>query len=129
VDRAAGEAQAPGDPSDAQVAHGIGGKVVEGGLAAQTERAMLTLGLVLDRAGVAEDDLVKLTVYVVDWHPSMYEEFGAGMHAARRERPGRPVPVTVIGVKSLFEPDMLVEVEGVAVAAAPEVGRRSAPRR
>ena len=92
------------------------GKVVAGGLAAQTERALLNVGQVLEEAGAGETDLVKVTVYVVDWDQAMFPELGQGILAARQARPAPPVPVTVIGVKSLFEPEMLVEIEGVAVA-------------
>ena len=91
------------------------GQIVPGGLAAQTERAMLNLGLALDAAGAQEADLAKLTVYVVDWTPAKFPELGAGLLAARDARPWPDVPTTVIGVQALFEPSMLVEIEGVAV--------------
>jgi enamine deaminase RidA (YjgF/YER057c/UK114 family) len=101
-----------------QVGTDESGDVVTGGLAAQAERAMLNVGLALEEAGATEADLVKLTAYVVHWDPSMYPDFGAGMLAAREKRPGPPVPATVIGVHSLFEPEMLIEIEGVAVVDA-----------
>ena len=94
------------------------GQVVEGGLAAQTERALLNVGRSLEAAGASEQDLVKLTVYVVGWDPSMFEALGTGLLAARAARPSPEVPVTVIGVQALFAPDMLVEIEGVAVAGS-----------
>jgi hypothetical protein len=31
--------------------------------------------------------------------------------------PGPPVPVTLIGVQSLFTPEMLVEIEAMAISA------------
>jgi hypothetical protein len=37
--------------------------------------------------------------------------------AARRDHPFPDAAVTLIGVQSLFTPDMLIEVETVAVAA------------
>jgi hypothetical protein len=58
---------------------------------------------------------VKLTVYVVDWDPSKFPELGQGLMSARATRPFESVPTTVIGVQSLFEPAMLIEIEGVAV--------------
>jgi hypothetical protein len=45
----------------------------------------------------------------------MFEQLVAGLGAAQAQRPGPEVPVTLIGVHSLFRPDMLVEIEGVAV--------------
>ena len=92
------------------------GAVVPGGLGAQAERAMLNVGLALDTAGVAESDLAKLTVYVVDWEPSKFGDLGRGLLAVREARPFPSVPVTLIGVSALFEPEMLVEIEAVAVA-------------
>ena len=92
-------------------------QLVPGGLAAQAERAMLNVGLALEAAGATEDDLVKLTVHVVDWEPAKLEELGAGLMAAAAQRPRPPVPVTLLGAATLFEPGMLVEIEAVAVAA------------
>ena len=96
-----------------QVGSDANGKVVEGGLAAQAERALLNVGLLLD---AAQAELVKLTIYVVDYSPEPFPELGAGLMAARAQREFPPVPVTLLGVQSLFEPEQLVEIEGVAVA-------------
>jgi enamine deaminase RidA (YjgF/YER057c/UK114 family) len=98
-----------------QVGQDENGDIVPGGLAAQTERALLNLGRALEAAGAGENDLVKVTMYVVGWEPSMFEQLVAGLGAAQAQRPGPEVPVTLIGVQSLFQPDMLVEIEGVAV--------------
>jgi enamine deaminase RidA (YjgF/YER057c/UK114 family) len=99
-----------------QVGQDENGDIVEGGLAAQAERALLNLSNALEAAGATESNLVKVTVYVVGWEPSMFEQLAAGLGAAQAARPGPEVPVTLIGVHSLFQPDMLVEIEGVAVA-------------
>jgi enamine deaminase RidA (YjgF/YER057c/UK114 family) len=98
-----------------QVGQDENGDVVEGGLAAQAERALLNLGRALEAAGASENDLVKITIYVVGWEPSMLEELVSGLGAAQAQRPGPEVPVTLIGVHSLFQPDMLIEIEGVAI--------------
>ena len=96
------------------------GRVVTGGLAAQAERALLNVGLALDAAGAAAEDLAKLTVYVVDWEPAKFEQLGAGLLAARAARGWQSnPPVTLLGVQSLFEPTMLVEIEAVAVSSTP----------
>jgi enamine deaminase RidA (YjgF/YER057c/UK114 family) len=99
-----------------QVGQDENGDMVPGGLAAQAERALLNLGAALEAAGVGESDLVKVTVYVAGWEPSKFEELVSGLGAAQAQRPGPEVPVTLIGVQSLFRPDMLVEIEGVAIA-------------
>jgi enamine deaminase RidA (YjgF/YER057c/UK114 family) len=99
-----------------QVGQDENGDIVPGGLAAQAERALLNLGQALEAAGASEADLAKVTIYVVGWEPSMFEELVKGLGAAQAARPGPVVPVTLIGVHSLFQPDMLVEIEGVAVS-------------
>jgi enamine deaminase RidA (YjgF/YER057c/UK114 family) len=99
-----------------QVGQDENGDIVPGGLAAQAERALLNLGRALEAAGASESDLVKVTIYVVRWEPSMFEQLAAGLGAAQAARPGPQVPVTLVGVHSLFQPDMLVEIEGVAVS-------------
>jgi enamine deaminase RidA (YjgF/YER057c/UK114 family) len=89
------------------------------GLEAQAERALLNVGRALEAAGASEQDLVKVTIYVVGWEPSMYPALIGGLMAAGAQRPSPEVPVTLLGVASLFEPGMLVEVEAVAVIAEP----------
>ena len=59
-----------------------------------------------------EAELVKLTIYVVDYRPEKFQELGAGLMAARAQREFPQVPVTLLGVQSLFEPEQLVEIEG-----------------
>jgi enamine deaminase RidA (YjgF/YER057c/UK114 family) len=93
------------------------GRLVSGGLAAQAERALLNVGLALDAAGAAETDLVKLTIYVVGFEQSKFPELGAGLGAAREARGFPAVPASLIGVQALFEPEMLVEIEAVAVSS------------
>lgn len=68
------------------------------------ERALLNVALVLEAAGASFDDLVKMTAYVVDWDPSMYDELVRGGTAARAKRPYPDVALTLIGVASLFTP-------------------------
>ena len=85
------------------------------GLAAQTERAALNFAAALEAAGAAPDDLVKITILVVDWNESMTAELFEGIIAAAAVRPLPAVPTTMHGVQALFEDAMLVEIEGVAV--------------
>jgi len=92
------------------------GQVVPGGLAAQAERALLNVALALDAAGAMPADLAKLTIYVAGWSPDQFPELGAGLAATQQARRLPAVPVTLIGVASLFQPDHLVEIEAVAIA-------------
>lgn len=93
-----------------------GHPVGPGDLAAQTEQALLNVGTALAGAGAGFDDVAKLTIYVVDWEPSKLAAFGEGVGRAAA-RLGRDLtkPVTLLGVAALGEPDLLVEVEAVAV--------------
>jgi enamine deaminase RidA (YjgF/YER057c/UK114 family) len=86
------------------------------GLAAQAEQAARNVAAALAAAEASPDDLVKLTIYLVDWDPSKFEALGAGLMAAQADGPWPAVPATAVGVESLFEPAMLVEIEAVAVA-------------
>ncbi|WP_328360230.1 RidA family protein [Mycobacterium sp. NBC_00419] len=94
-----------------------GTKVGEGNLAAQVEQCYRNIGTALAAAGATFDDVVKLTVYLVDWTPDKMEPFMQG--AARAfEAMGIPAatpPLTGIGVDALAEPDLLVEIEATAV--------------
>ncbi len=62
------------------------------------------------------EHVAKLTVYVVDWRPDKMGELITGAVRAAEDL-GLDIvrPITLIGVAALGEPDMLVEVEAVAV--------------
>lgn len=92
------------------------GAVVPGGLAAQTERALLNVALAVETAGVSVQDLTSLRLYVVDWDMSKLDELMRGGQAAAERTSIPEVASTLIGVASLFTPEMLVEIEAVAVA-------------
>ena len=88
-------------------------QLVEGGLAAQAERALRNVVAAVQAAGATATDLVKLTIYVTDWTPDQLDELGAGLAAVE----GVPrVPASLIGVSILFEPGYRIEIEAVAVA-------------
>lgn len=93
--------------------------VVAEGLAAQTEQAMVNVAKALEAAGARVEDVVKSTIYVVGWEPSMFEAFLVGAMAARERHPFPDAALTLIGVASLFEPSHLVEIEAVAVVDDP----------
>ena len=91
------------------------GAIVEGGLAAQMERAARNVELALQAVGATVDDLVSMRIYVVGWDASMVGELVQGAMAARGDGPPIDTAYTLIGVHSLFTPDILVELEAVAV--------------
>jgi enamine deaminase RidA (YjgF/YER057c/UK114 family) len=93
-----------------------GSPVGAGDLAAQVEQAMRNLHTAVTAAGGTFADIAKLTVYVVGWSPEKMAALGEGVGRAAAELPIDPVrPITLIGVAALGEPDMLVEIEAVAV--------------
>ena len=94
------------------------GSLVEGGLSAQVEQALVNVGLAVEAAGGSVSDVLRLRFYVVGWDPSKLEQFMAGGGAAMATMPDLArSAVTVIGVQALFTPEMLVEVEAEAMVA------------
>ncbi len=100
-----------------QVARTASGEPVgPGDLAAQTEQAYLNVAAALDAVGGTFDDVAKVTLYVVDWGPDKMAALGEGVfRAAERLGVGVRKPITLLSVTALGEPDLLVEVEAVAV--------------
>jgi len=89
------------------------GQVVSpGDLGAQSKRALENLRLCLEAAGADIADLVKLTIFIAgdrDIRPG----FEAWMNFAGQ--PTNPPAISVIKVLALGRPDVLVEIEGLAV--------------
>lgn len=101
-----------------QVAVDASGAIVGAGdLAAQAEQCYLNVATALAAAGASFADVVKLTVYFVDWTPDKIGEFVEGVTRASAKL-GITVPLppfTGIGVAALAGPDLLIEVEATAV--------------
>jgi enamine deaminase RidA (YjgF/YER057c/UK114 family) len=84
--------------------------------AAQVEQSLLNVATAVTAAGGSFDDVAKLTVYVVDWNAEKYPLLGEGVARAAAKLGIDPVkPITLIGVVSLGEPDLMVEIEATAV--------------
>jgi enamine deaminase RidA (YjgF/YER057c/UK114 family) len=100
-----------------QVARDAAGEPVgPGDLAAQTEQAFLNVDTAVTAAGGSFADIAKLTVYVVDWTPDKMGALLEGATRAAGRRGFDPTrPITLLGVGALGEPDLLIEVEAVAV--------------
>ena len=97
-----------------QVAVDASGAVVGAGdLGAQTEQVMRNLGLALAAGGAGFADVVKLTIYVVDYQPELRAVIGK---ARTPFFAGNTPPAsTLVGVSALASPDWLIEIEAVAV--------------
>lgn len=93
-----------------------GAPVAPGDLAGQTDKAFRNVATALAGVGGSFDDVAKLTVYVIDWSPEKMADIGEGVGRAAAVLGADPVkPVTLVGVAALAEPDLLIEVEAVAV--------------
>jgi len=85
-----------------------------GDLVAQFRQALANLKMVLDEAGGQMTDVVKLTLFVTD--KAAYRAQLKPIGAAYREVFGRYFPaMTLVEVKSLYDDEALIEIEGMAV--------------
>lgn len=101
-----------------QVAQDVDGNVVGAGdLTAQVEQCYLDVATALAGAGGTFDDVVKLTVYLVDWTSDKMTSFVDGVsRACARLGIATPMPpLTGIGVAALATPGLLVVIDVTAV--------------
>jgi enamine deaminase RidA (YjgF/YER057c/UK114 family) len=96
------------------VADDANGNIIgKGDLKAQVKQAFENLKIVLAAAGAEFKDVVKMTYYVVNYKPEqipMIREVRANYLPAEN-----PPASTLVGVESLFNADVLIEIEAVAV--------------
>lgn len=94
-----------------QVSMDAEGNVVgEGDVAAQTEKVLENVAVVLEEAGGGLEDVVKVTVFITDM--GMYD----GIHEVRRRYFSEPYSASsMVEVSALIDPRLLVEIEAVAV--------------
>ena len=100
-----------------QVAWRADGTVVgTGDLAAQVEQCYRNVATALAEVGGSFHDVAKLTLYVVDFTPDKMAALEEGLGRVVATLGPLPAPpITGIGVVSLASPDLLVEVEAIAV--------------
>jgi enamine deaminase RidA (YjgF/YER057c/UK114 family) len=93
------------------------GEVASNDLAGQTHRALQNVVIGVRSAGGEARDIGRLTVFVVGWSPEMAPDLMRGFALAQQtEGLARPLPpMTMIGVHGLWRPDLLVEIEAIAV--------------
>ena len=93
-----------------------GNTVGVGDLAAQIEQCYVNVATALAEVGASFDDVAKLTLYIVDFTPDKMPLLGEGLARAAEKLGGTPVPpLTGLGVSALAAPDLLVELEAIAV--------------
>ena len=95
-----------------QVARGVDGQLVgRGDIRAQTRKVLENTRSVLSEAGATMDDVVKVTVFVTN----LAEHFSA-IHEVRAEFFSSDYPAsTLVEISRLVDPDMLIEIEAIAV--------------
>ena len=99
-----------------QIGLGRDGKLVGGGVVAQFEQALANLLIALAAAGGHPGDLVSLTIYIVDLED--YQAHAKEIGAVWRRLAGAEYPATAgVGVARLWEPDALVEIQGIAAVS------------
>jgi enamine deaminase RidA (YjgF/YER057c/UK114 family) len=97
-----------------QVAMDAEGRVTEGGVAAQWERALENVLAVVREAGGGPDSIGRLTIFVTDL--AAYREALGPLGQVWRRLMGRHYPaMAVVEVKGLVEPGAVVEIEATAV--------------
>ncbi len=86
------------------------GEIVPGDVAAQTERAMANIAMLLEEAGSALEDIVKVVVYLTDirYREPVYQVMGRWLKGVF------PVSTGVV-VTALARPEWLVEIDATAV--------------
>ncbi|WP_028603108.1 RidA family protein [Ottowia thiooxydans] len=97
-----------------QVAYDNAGSVVgEGDLAAQTRQVYFNIQQALQAQGASTDDIVKTVLFVRD----LDTEKARVIREVRASflRPDGPPASTMVGVSSLARPELLLEVEAIAV--------------
>ncbi len=93
------------------------GAIVAGGLVPQFEQALTNLLTALRAAAGQPGDLASLTIYAVDL--AAYREQAREIGQAWRQLCGREYPaMAAVGVSRLWDPDALIEIQGIAVVGA-----------
>jgi enamine deaminase RidA (YjgF/YER057c/UK114 family) len=99
-----------------QLGTGRDGRVVDGGIVAQFEQALANVLTALAAAGGQPQDLVSLTIYLIDVED--YQARGREIGAVWRRLAGTGYPAMAgVGVTRLWDPMALVEIQGIAAVS------------
>lgn len=96
-----------------QTAMDAGGRIVAGGIVEQFVQAFSNVLTTLAAAGGEPSDLVDVTIYLTDVDD--YQRNGREIGRRWRELAGTEYPAMAgIGVTRLWQPEALIEIQGVA---------------
>jgi enamine deaminase RidA (YjgF/YER057c/UK114 family) len=102
-----------------QTAMDAEGRIVPGGIVEQFVQAFSNVLTTLEAAGGRPSDLVDATIYLVDVDD--YQRNGREIGRLWREMAGTEYPAMAgIGVTRLWQPEALIEIQGVAHLASEE---------
>jgi enamine deaminase RidA (YjgF/YER057c/UK114 family) len=97
-----------------QTAMGQDGKIVAGGIVEQFRQAFGNVLATLAEVGGEPSDLVTVTIYLTDIPD--YQAHGREIGRAWRDMAGTRYPAMAgIGVTALWQPEALIEIQGIAV--------------
>lgn len=100
-----------------QTAMDATGRIVAGGIVAQFRQALANVLTALRAAGGEPSDLLSVTIYLTDI--PAYQAEGREIGRVWRELAGTDYPAMAgIGVTALWQPEALVEIQGVAAVRA-----------
>lgn len=95
-----------------QVAWDEEGNTVGDDVYSQAVQVVKNLKTAIESVGGTLADLVKVTIYIVDYQPEKRQALTAAAAKAFGDNP--PIS-TLIGVQALARPDLLIEIDGIAV--------------
>ncbi|HJN93081.1 MAG TPA: RidA family protein [Dehalococcoidia bacterium] len=97
-----------------QIALDLEGNIVGvGDLEAQARQAFANLAAALTAVGADFSNVAKMTIYIVNYTPEALPALQAARAGAAPS--GAPPATTLIGVQALAFPELLIEVEAIAV--------------
>lgn len=100
-----------------QTAMDADGKIVEGGIVEQFRQSFGNVLTALRAAGGEPSDLLSVTIYLTDIPD--YQANGREIGRIWREMAGTEYPAMAgIGVTALWQPEALIEIQGVAAVRA-----------
>ncbi|MFQ6398103.1 RidA family protein [Nocardia sp. KC 131] len=103
-----------------QTALDASGRIVLGGIVEQFRQAFGNVIAALESAGGSPSDLTSVTIYLVDIPD--YQRHGTEIGDIWRELAGPNYPAMAgIGVTALWQPEALIEIQGVAMVSGDAV--------